>query len=146
MDTSDPRVAQQIVGAYTALLEQHADRNVHPESLATLPYPKAVIKASVRTSVLALATTGALTGEMRDFLEVAYISLADYVEVDLVRIMHQHQQAGAALAADERLGTEKRTTPAWQRLADTSRLVGEIAKAMADETETLRTEFRTWLE
>lgn len=99
MDTTDPHVAQQIVGAYAALLKQHAHQNVYPASLAVLPYPKEVIKASVRTSVAGLASTGALTNELRDFLEVAYISLADYIEDDLVRLIHEHQQASAALAA-----------------------------------------------
>lgn len=145
MDTTDPHVAQQIVGAYAALLEQHAVQDVHAASLAVLPYPKEVIKASVRTSVAALASTGALTDELRDFLEVAYISLADYIEDDLVRLVHEHQQASAALAADGRLATEKRTTPAWQCLAETSRLVGKIAKAMAEDTDALRKEFRALL-
>lgn len=146
MDTTDPHIAQQIVGAYAALLERHANQDIYPAPLASLPYPKEVIKASVRTSVTALASTGALTDELRDFLEVAYISLADYIEDDLVRLMREHRQASAAVAVDGRLATETRTTPAWQRLAETSRLVGEIAKAVAEDTEALRKEFRALLD
>ena len=142
MDTTDPHVAQKIVSEYAALLERHAREEVYPAPVGTLPYPKEVIKASIRTSIAALHTTDALTDELRDFLEVAYISLADYVEDDLVRLMREYHQAGAALAADSRLAREKLGTTAWEQLATTSRLVGEVARTMAEETERLRREFR----
>jgi hypothetical protein len=142
MDTNDPAAAQQVVSEYAAVLERHADANVYPAPLAALPHSKETIKASIRTSAAALARAGLLTSELRDFLEVAYIALADYVEDDLMRLMREYNQAGAELAADARLAGAKVGTPAWQQLTSTSRLAGEIAKTLAEETERLRREFR----
>jgi len=142
MDTADPHVAQKIVSDYAALLERHAREEVYPAPVGALPYSKEVIKASIRTSIAALNTTGALTDDLRDYLEVAYISLADYVEDDLVRLMREYHAAGATLAADSRLAREKLGSAAWEQLMTTSRLVGEVARTIAEETEQLRREFR----
>ena len=142
MDHGDPEIARQIVSEYAKLLEQHASAQVYPAALADLPYPKEIIKASIRTSVAAVIAADAMTSELRDFFEVAYISLADYVEDDLVRLMREYKDAGTQLAADSRFAREKRGTPAWERLSESSRLVGELARTMADETERLRREFR----
>jgi hypothetical protein len=141
-NTDDPYVAQKVVAEYAALLEEHAKLDVYPASVESLPYPKDTIKHAVRTCVVALDRSGQLNPELTDFLEVAYVSLADYVEDELVRLMAEHRSAGAALAADGRLVSEKTASPAWHTLAETSRLVGEVARNIAAESEALRHEFR----
>lgn len=145
MDPTDPLVAQKIVTEYVTLLEKHAREDVYPAPLASLPYAKEILKASIRTSAAALTSSGQMTDDMRAFLEVAYMSLADYVEDDLVQLMREYQKAGAELAADARLAKEKMSTPAWQQLSTTSRLAGDIAKTLAQETESLRCEFQQFL-
>lgn len=142
MDPLDPAVAQTIVAEYAALLETHTQQDVYPASIETLPYPKEVIKTAIRTSVLSLTATDQLTGELRDFLEVSYMSLADYVDDELVRLLVEYRAAGVELSADGRLAREKVRTPAWNTLATSSRLAGEIARNIAQETEALRREFR----
>ena len=146
MDPTDPIVAQKMVSEYVALLEQHAGEDVYPAPIASLPCSKEILKASIRTSAAALMSSGQMTGDMRDFLEVAYMSLADYVEDDLVQLMREYQTAGAELAADARLAKDKMGTPAWQQLSATGRLAGEIAKTLAQDTEELRREFRQFLD
>jgi hypothetical protein len=142
MDAEDPAVAQQIVAEYAALLEKHDRDNVYPAPVDTLPYPKETIKTAVRTSVAALASTGQMTAELRDFLEVAYVSLADYVDAELARLLADYREAGAALADAPRLAKEKVTSPAWRVLAESGSLAGTIARTIAEEAETLRQEFR----
>lgn len=145
MDATDPTVAQAIVARYAALLEEHTKNDVHPAPLTSLPYPKETIKTAIRTSVAALTSAGRMTDELRDFLEVAYVSLADYIDAELVRLLTDYRQAGETLAGDSRNAKEKVTLPAWQVMARTGRLAGEIAKAIADEAEALREEFRQWV-
>lgn len=82
-----------------------------------------------------------MTEELRAFLEIAYVSLADYVEDDLVKLLTEFRQAGETLAADGRLAHEKLGSPAWSVLTGSSRLAGEIARTIAEETEVLRREF-----
>lgn len=145
LDPADPIVAQKMVSEYAALLEKHAREDVYPAPIASLPYSKELLKTSIRTAAAALVSSGQMTDQMRDLLEVAYMSLADYVEDDLVQLMREYQTAGAELAADARLAKEKMGTPAWQQLSATGRLAGEIAKTLAHETELLRREFRQFL-
>lgn len=78
---------------------------------------------------------------MREFLEQAYVALADYLDDDLVRVMAEYREALASVA-DVQSSRDKQQTPAWQRIAATSRLAGEIARAIADDTAALRQEFR----
>jgi hypothetical protein len=144
MDPEDPAVAQKIVSEYAALLEAHAVQDVYPAPVDALPYPKLVIKSAIRTSVGALVATGQMTDELRDFLEVAYVSLADYVEADLVRLMTEYRGAAADLAEGTRVAKDKVATPAWKMLSGSSSLAGEIAKAIAEDTEMLRREFRAF--
>lgn len=146
MNATHPAVAQEIVAAYAALLEVHARDEVHPARLDSLPYPKATIKAAVRTCVTALISTGQMTDELRDFLEVAYVSLANYVDAELAQLVSEYRQAGIALAGASLGATERVRSPAWQVLARTGRLVGEIARAIADEAQARRDEFRRWVD
>jgi hypothetical protein len=83
-----------------------------------------------------------MTGELHDFLEIAYVSLADYVDPELVRLMTEYREAGATLESGPHLVKEKVASPAWQVLAQSGHLAGTIAKTIADETEVLRQEFR----
>lgn len=140
MNPDSPESAQRIVAEYAQALER-GDSDAYPASIRTLPYPKQTIKAAILTCAATLRETEQLTGDMREFLEQAYAALADYVDDDLVRIMAEYRQALAAVA-DVQAARDKLQTPAWQRIAETSRLAGEIAKSIADDTAALRLEFR----
>jgi hypothetical protein len=142
MDPEDPVVAQKIVAEYAAVLEEHSQKELYPSPVSDLPYPKQVISTAIRTCLYSLIETEQLTGEIRDFLEVAYISLADFVEADLVRVMSEYQQASAALAEGSQVVKDKMGSPAWKVVSETSRLAGDIAKTLSEETERLRGEFR----
>jgi hypothetical protein len=107
-----------------------------------LPYPKQTIMSAIRTSVGALAARGQLTGDLREFLETAYVALADYVSADLARLMGEYQQAGTALAAGGRPPHERTSAAEWQTLVGTSALAGEIARMIAEEADQLRDDFR----
>ena len=141
MDVIDPAVAQQIVAEYARLLERQTE---WPASLDLLPYPKRTIKSAIHASCVALLSTGQLTDELREFLETAYVSLADYVSADVSRLMLDYQRAGADFAVDARRVREKTTTDAWRTIADSSQLAGDIARSIAAEAEVLRSEFRTF--
>lgn len=140
MNPDDPESAQRIVAEYAHLLEQ-GEAEAYPASIRALPYPKQTIKSAILTCAATLRETQQLTSEMREFLEQAYAALADYVEDDLVRVMAEYREALAAVA-DVQAARDKLQTPAWQRIADTSRLAGEIARSIADDTAALRLEFR----
>jgi hypothetical protein len=140
MNPDDPESAQRIVADYARVLER-GDQQVYPASIRSLPYPKQTIKAAILTCTAILRQSQQLTDEMRDFLEQAYVALADYVDDDLVRIMVEYREALASIA-DVHASRDKLQTPAWQRVADTSRLAGEIAKSIADDSAALRIEFR----
>lgn len=140
MNPDSPESAQRIVAEYAQALER-GDSDAYPASVRTLPYPKQTIKAAILTCAATLRETEQLTGDMREFLEQAYAALADYVDDDLVQIMAEYREALAAVA-DVQAARDKQQTPAWQRIAETSRLAGEIAKSIADDTAALRLEFR----
>lgn len=141
MDVIDPGIAQQIVAEYARLLERQTE---WPASLEALPYPKRTVKAAIHAACCALASNGQLTDELREFLETAYVSLADYVSADQSRLMGDYQRAGADFASDARRTREKTTTEAWRTITDCSQLAGEIARAIAEEAELLRAEFQTF--
>jgi cell wall assembly regulator SMI1 len=144
MNPDDPVVAQQIVAEYARRLARDLETDKWPAEADALPYPKQAIKAAIRTSVVALATTGQFTDELREFLETAYVSLADYVASDLARLLSEYQQAGTDLATDRRLAREKTAGSAWQTVAESGAIVGEVARMVASEAETLRAEFRVF--
>ena len=147
VNPDDPESAKQIVTDYARVLNRDLERGHFPLPDDSLPFAKPTIKTAIETSVLALISSGQLTEELRDFLETAFVSLADYVPPDLARLMREYTHAGDELAADARLAREKTTGAAWQTLADGSRLAGEIARSLADEAAQLKAEFRklmTW--
>lgn len=142
MDPRVPETAHRIVAEYAGLLETQTKKEIYPALLSDLPHSKDTIKTAIQTSLAALAATHQLTSEFRDFLEVAYVSLADYVDDEVARLLREYRQAGEALARDERQTREKIGSPSWNVISETSRLAGTIARALAEETERLRREFR----
>ena len=144
MEPLTPQEAQRIVAAYLKVVEAHTEANVYPCTLDDLPQPKETIRAAFRTSVAALAASGQLTPELRDYLEIAYVSLADYVSGECMTLLREYGRAGEELAVDPRLAREKVATDAWRRLLEQSRLAGELARAISDDADRLREEFRSW--
>jgi hypothetical protein len=144
METMTPQDAQRIVAAYLKVVESHAAIDVYPCSLADLPQSKELIRAAFRTCVTTLGLTGQLTTDLREYLEVAYVSLADYVDEECFTLLREYAQAGQELAADRRLAKEKISTNAWRRLSEQGHLAGQLARTISDEADRLRTEFRSW--
>src|SRR5215813_11148979 len=145
MDPCDPLDAQQVVIEYARLLERDFEQQRHPARIDTLPYAKPVIKSAIQTSVKRLAASGQLTDELRDYLETAYISLAEYLEGELVELMTLYRESADQLAVEGPLASEKTKTPAWQTLTQSGSLAGEVARTTTTEAETLRTEFQSFL-
>jgi hypothetical protein len=141
----DPVAAQQLVARYAALLEQHTTENLFPASVATLPASKTAIKDAVRTVVDALAITSQLTDELKGFLEETFVGLANYVDDELAALAVEHRRASTALEADPREPRARLESPNWEVVARTSRLVGNIARASAEEAEALRREFQSFV-
>lgn len=144
LDPSTPADAQGIVAAYLTLVEAHASADVYPGSLHDLPHPKETIRAAFKTSTMALIGGGQMTTELREYLEIAYVSLADYVDDEGATLLREYVQAGQELAAGSRLAHEKTTTDAWRRVTEQSRLAGQIAVTISVEANRLRAEFRSW--
>jgi hypothetical protein len=145
VNPEDPLDAKQIVTEYARVLNRDLERGIFPVAIDSLPFAKPIIKTAIETSLLALVSTGQLTEELREFLETAYVSLADYVPADLVQLMREYSRAGDDLAADPRLAREKTTGAAWQTVAGGSRLAGEIARSIASEADLLKTTFQQLL-
>jgi len=139
-----PKEAQRIVAAYLKVVETHAEANVYPCSVDELPQSKETIRAAFKTCIALLGSSGQLTPELRDYLEVAYVSLADYVSGECTTLLREYGRAGEELAGDRRLAREKVGTDAWRRLSEQSRIAGELAREISDDTDMLRTEFRSW--
>jgi hypothetical protein len=142
MNPTDPESAQRIVAEYAALLEQHTRDEVYPAPIRTLPYPRQVIKDAIQTSVRIITATGQMTEELSAYLEIAYVSLADYVDDDVVQLMTEHRRAAEMLQQQSLVPGERTATAEWQVLARSSGLAGRVAQEIAAETEQLRQEFR----
>lgn len=139
-----PHEAQRIVARYLEVVEAHAQLDVYPSSMDDLPQRKEILRAAFHTCITTLATSGQLTPELRDYLEVAYVSMADFVESDTAALLREYRHAGEALAADRRLAKEKVSTDAWLRLSEQSGLAGQVARAISEDADRLRAEFRSW--
>jgi hypothetical protein len=144
VDPANFREAQRVVADYLKVVEAHAAQEVYPGSLRDLPHSKEIIRSAFKTAIEALVSTGQLTPELRDYLEVGYASLADYVDDEIVTLLREYRRAGEELADDRRLAKEKVGTEAWQRISEQSRLAGEVARNISVETDRLREEFRSW--
>jgi hypothetical protein len=141
-----PLDAQRIVAAYLKMVEAHATTNAYPCSIGDLPHSRETMRAAFRTCVVTLASTEQWTLEMRDYLEIAYVSLADYVDDECVTLLREYGRAGQEFAADHRLAREKVAMDAWRRLGEQSQLAGQLARAMSEDADRLRAEFRSWQE
>lgn len=144
MDSITPQDAQRIVAAYLKVVDADAATEKYPCSIDDLPKPKETIRDAFRVSVTSIAAMGQLTPELRDYLEVAYVSLADYVDETCRALLQEYRSAGEELAADRRLAREKATTDAWRRVTEQSGLAGELAREISREADRLRVEFRSW--
>jgi hypothetical protein len=139
-----PHDAQRIVAAYLKVVDVHASTDAYPCAVSELPQSKETIRAAFRTCVVMLASTGQLTSELREYLEIAYVSLADYVNEECVALLREYGRAGEELAADRRLAREKAATDAWRRLNEQSHLAGQLARTISEDADRLRAEFRSW--
>jgi hypothetical protein len=144
VDAASFRDAQRIVADYLKVVEAHATQEVYPGSLRDLPHSKEIIRSAFKMAIEGLVGTNQLTTELRDYLEVGYVSLADYVDDEIVTLLREYRRAGEELAEDRRLAKEKVGTEAWQRISEQGRLAGEVARNISVETERLREEFRSW--
>ena len=144
MDTMTPQEAQRIVAAYLKVVDAHAAAGTYPSSAADLPQGHETIRAAFKTCVTTLIGTGQLTPDLRDYLEVAYVSLADFVPPECVTLLREYGRAGEELATGTKVATERIATDAWRRLSEQSRLAGELARAISDDADRLRSEFRSW--
>jgi hypothetical protein len=117
MNPDDPSAAQVIVAEYARVLEQHHEERRHPASVHLLPYPKQTLKRAIYTSLVTLTATEQLTGELLEFLETLYVSLADYVDDELATLMREYREAGDALVHEARAAHERQHTSAWQSVA-----------------------------
>jgi hypothetical protein len=145
MESLDPFIAQQVVAEYARVLERDITDNRHPAPIDSLPYAKQTIKAAICTSVRSLEASGQLTDELREYLETAYTSLAEYLEGELVDLMTEYRQSAERLSAEAPSARDRTRTTAWRTLSESSALAGQVARAVTTEAETLRHEFRRFL-
>jgi hypothetical protein len=145
MDPQDPLDAQQVVIEYARMLEKDLLENRHPARIDSLPYAKPIIKSAIRTSVTHLTAAGQLTDELKEYLETAYTSLAEYLEAELVDLMTEYRRSAEELSVEAPSVREKTQTAAWRTLATSGSLAGGVARATTKEAETLRMEFRNFL-
>lgn len=140
MNPHDPESAKRIVAEYAATVERSDDQPL-PASVRLLPYPKQTIKAAILTCAAALRDADRLTPDLRQFLEDAYAALADFVDDDIVRVMTEYREALESAASVQ--PRDRVQTAAWRRVSETSRLAGDIARTIAEDSAALRNEFRT---
>jgi hypothetical protein len=141
MDPLDPLDAREIVVAYARVLERDLSENRHPARVDTLPYAKPVVKTAIRTSLKQLASTGQLTDEFREYFETAYVSLAEYIDAELVDLMTEYRTSAEQLTREAVAAGEKTHSPAWRTLAQSSKLAGDVARATTADADSLRAEF-----
>jgi len=144
MDPLNPDHAESIFVEYARLLERDLTENRHPARADSLPYAKPVIRAAIRISVRRLADSGHLTAEMREYFETAYVSLADYLDGELVDLLTEFRRAGEQLTTESAVVGEKTGTAAWHTLVKSGALAGEVARVTTTEAEELRKEFQAF--
>ena len=145
MNPQDPESAHRIVVEFGELHERHLTVARLPASVRTLAYPKQTIQQAVLTCVRTLHHTDQLTPDLLAWMEEAYVGLAEYVDEELVRVVTEYRDAADAVAAEQAGARDKVRTPAWARLAETGRLAGDVARAIAEDAARLRAEFRQQL-
>lgn len=137
----EPSTAHGIVTEYLHVLER-TNSEAFPASVRLLPYPKQTLQSAILTCVEALSTSAQLTDDTAALLEEAYVALADYIDDELVRVMAEYRASLESIAGVQ-TAKDRVQTPAWARLNDTSRLAGDIAKRIAEDSAVLRDQFRT---
>jgi hypothetical protein len=126
VDPKNPIDAQAVVAAYTALLAERSTQTGYPVSTAALPYPREVIRQSIQTATAALVASSQMTPELYEFLQSAYVSLADFLDESMVGLLHEPQRSH---------------TIGWRRLSDAGPLVASLAQAIAQDAAALSAEF-----
>jgi hypothetical protein len=140
-DDADLAYAQQVVVEYSRALERDLTENRLPARVDSLPFAKAAIMDAIETSVTYLSSTASLTDELREYFETAYVSLAEYLEPELVALVLEYRRAAEELSAG--VSTADRTaSAAWRTLNESAGLAGEIARATTTEASELRARFR----
>ena len=145
MDPLNPEHAKSIFVDYARLLERDLNEHRHPARSDSLPYAKPLIRTAIRTSVTHLAVSGDLTQELRDYFETAYVSLAEYLDGELVDLLTEFRRAGEQLTTESAVVGEKTGTAAWRTLVEGGALAGEVARLATTEAEELRKEFQTFV-
>lgn len=145
MNPQDPESAHRIVAEFAELHERHLTAGQLPASVRTLAYPKQTIQEGILTSLRTLQITRQLTPDLLEWLEEAYVGLAEYLDEELVRVVVEYRAAADAVAAETAAARDRVRTPAWGRLAETGRLAGNVARAIAEDAAKLRAEFRQQL-
>ena len=140
MTDADLAFAQQVVVEYARVLARDLSENRLPERVDVLPFSKTAIKDAIETSVTYMSSTTGLTDEMREFFETAYVSLAEYLESELVTLVQDYRRAAEELSAGTTIA-DRTSTPAWRTLAEGAGLAAEIARATTAEAEELRARF-----
>src|SRR5262249_60240539 len=126
-------------------LERPFHQQGHPARIETLPSAKPITKPAIRTSVKSLAASGQLPAELKEYLETAYIALAEYLEGELVELMTLYRTSAEQLAADGQSARDKTKTPAWQTLPESGSLAGEVARAATYKAGMLRWKVQDFL-
>ena len=144
LDPTVPADAQRLVAAYLTVVEAQASANIYPGSLRDLPHSKESIRTAFKTSTMALVNSGQMTADLRDYLEIAYVSLADYLDDESATLLREYVRAGEDLAAHTGLPRDRVATDAWRRVSEESRLAGELAREISGQADELRSEFRSW--
>jgi len=142
MDPYDPLDARQVVIEYARVLERDITESRHPARIDSLPYAKPVIKTAIATSVKQLARTGQLTDELREYFETAYTGLAEYLDSEIVDLIRLYRESAEELTEPSQSARDRTQTAAWRRIAESSALAGEVARATTKEAGVLRSEFR----
>ncbi len=141
MTDADLAFAQQVVVEYARVLARDLSEDRLPERVDVLPFSKTAIKDAIETSVTYMSSTTGLTDEMREFFETAYVSLAEYLESELVTLVQDYRRAAEELSAGTTIA-DRTSTPAWRTLAEGAGLAAEIARATTAEADELRARFR----
>ena len=128
------------------MLERDILENRYPARVDSLPFSASTIKAAIRTAVIQLLRTDRLTDELRDYFETAYISLADYLNPELVTLLTEFRESADDLETTPAAPEQRMQAAAWRTVRESSVLAAEIARTAASECDALRSEFRSFLQ
>jgi hypothetical protein len=138
---TDLAFAQQVVVEYARTLEQDLNENRFPARVDSLPFAKAAIQDAIETSIRHLSSKSALTDDLREFFEIAYVSLAEYLEPELVTLVLEYRRAAEDLSAGTTVA-DRTSTASWRTLAEGAGLAANVARATTMEAHELRARFQ----